>query len=60
MRSRLKNGIVSTRGNEGACPLVYSQTGSWDYYDKSGEKVLNFVRPALNWMAAWLHGCMVA
>jgi hypothetical protein len=29
MKSRLKNGIVRTRGNEGACPLVYSRTGSW-------------------------------
>jgi hypothetical protein len=28
VRSRLKNGIISTRGNEGACPLVYSPTGS--------------------------------
>jgi hypothetical protein len=28
MRSRLKNGIVSTRGNEGACPLVYSRADS--------------------------------
>jgi len=25
----LKKGMNSTRGNEGACPLVRSRTGSW-------------------------------
>jgi hypothetical protein len=23
------DGIISTRGNEGACPLVHSRTASW-------------------------------
>jgi ligand-binding sensor domain-containing protein len=38
MRSRLKNGIVSTRGNEGACPLVHSRTGSWYVAKKKSKK----------------------
>jgi hypothetical protein len=28
MMRRLKNGIVGTGGNQGACPLVYSRTGA--------------------------------
>jgi hypothetical protein len=39
MRSRLKNGIVSIRGNEGACPLVYSRTG---FYKESMQTMTAF------------------
>jgi len=31
MLTRLKRGMNSTRGNEGACPLVRSWTGSWPH-----------------------------
>jgi hypothetical protein len=29
MLTGLKRGMNSTRGNEGACPLVHSRAGSW-------------------------------
>jgi len=29
MPTKLKGDMKSTRGDEGACPLVHSQAGSW-------------------------------
>jgi hypothetical protein len=43
MRRRLKNGIVSTRGNEGACPLVYSRTDSQAKYKEEIVKKSDFI-----------------